>query len=70
MVGEHVNNVRHADFKNNVHTTLQVQTQTNLSLQTLLIRIDAEILHGVLVVLSCDRVAQFGRLLVIVACSR
>ena len=66
MVSKHIYYVRHTDFEDYVHTALKVQTKTNLSLQTLLVGIDAKILHAVLIVLLSDRVAHLSSLRVII----
>ena len=68
VVSEDVDNVGHADLEYHVHTALQVEAQTDLCFQTLLVGVVSEILHGVFVVLLSDRVAELCCLAVIVAC--
>ena len=68
VVGEVLEYIRNAHFKDDVHTALEVKTETDLCFETLLIRVDAKILHGVLVVLLCDRILYLRSLAVIVLC--
>ncbi len=56
MVSQGLHHVGNRDLKNNVHSTLQVKAKTDLSLQTVLVRIDTEILHGILVILLGNRI--------------
>ena len=57
MVGQHVDDIGYRNLQNNVHTTFQVQTKTNLHLLALLVRINAEIhflvLDRIEILLSC-----------------
>ena len=53
VVGQGFNYVGDGNLQDDVHSTLEVQTQTNLCLQAVLIRVDAEVLHGILVILLC-----------------
>ncbi len=63
VVGEKVNHVGHRNFENHIHTTLEVESETNLCLKTLLIGVTVidterqlEIADRVLVVLLRNRV--------------
>ena len=63
MVGKEINHVRHRDFENYVHTTLEVESETDLRFKTLLIGVTVidterqlEIADRVLVVLLRNRV--------------
>ena len=67
VIGEHVNDIGHGDLEDHVHTTLQIKAEADLCLQTVLIRVDSQVLHRVFVVLLCYGVSQFGSLLVVVA---
>ena len=67
VVGQHFYDIGNGDFQNHVHTTLQVESETDLRLQTVLIGVDTQILHRILVVLLFDGIFYFGGLLVIVA---
>ena len=66
VVGEVLNDIRHADLEDNVHTAFQVQTETDLCLKTFLVAVDAQILHRILVILLGDGILQLGSLLVVV----
>ena len=68
MVGKNIDNVGNGNLKNNVHTAFQVKSKTDLCLQALLVRIDAQILHRVLVVLLFDWILYLSCLTVIVVC--
>ena len=70
MVGQHVDDVGHRNLKDNVHTAFEVETQTNLCLHALLIRVDAKVFDRVLVVLCLDGIylLQFCYLSVVVVC--
>ena len=68
MVCEHFDNVRNADFEDYIHTAFKVKTESDLSFQAVLVRIDAEILYRILVVLLGNRILNLGSLAVIVAC--
>ena len=68
VVGEVLEYVGNAHFEDDVHTAFEVKTETYLCFETLLIRVDAKILHGVLVVLLCDRILYLRSLAVIVFC--
>ena len=68
MIGECLDHIGHADLQDDVHTALQVQTETNLRLQTLLIGVSAEVLHRILVILLLLLGLQLGNLPVVVAC--
>ena len=67
VIGEHVNDIGNGDLEDHVHTTLQIKAEADLCLQTVLIRVDSQVLHRVFVVLLCYGVSQFGSLLVVVA---
>ena len=67
VVSEHIDDVGYGDLQNDVHTALQVKAEADLCLQTLLIRVDAQILHGVLVVLPRNGIFDLLGLAVIVA---
>ena len=69
VVGQCFDNIGHAHFEDDVHTSLKVKTEANLCLQTFLVRVDAKVLHRVFVVLLCDGVLNLCCLSVIVACS-
>ena len=66
VVGERLDNVGHADFQDDVHTALQIQTEPNLGLQTLLIGVSAEVLHRILVILLLLLCLQLCNLPVVV----
>ena len=68
VIGQRLDNVGNRDLKNNVHTALQVKTETNLRFQTLLVGIDTQILHRILIVLCGDGVVQLGGFAVVIAC--
>ena len=68
VVGQRLNDIGNTDFEDNVHTALQVKAETDLGLQTLLIGINTQILHRVLVVLLCDGILNLGCLTVVVVC--
>ncbi len=68
VIGKILHHVGHGDLKDYIHTALKVQTQTNLSLETLLVAVDAEILHRILVILLSNGIGPLGRLTVIIAC--
>ena len=68
VIGKHINYVRDRDLKDNVHTALKVESETNLGLKTLLVRINSQILDRVEVVLSRNRVFNLRSLTVVVAC--
>ena len=70
VVSECLDNVGHAHFKDNIHTALEVKAQSDLCLETLLIRVDSEILHRVLVVLLRYRIFQLSGLAVIIFCGK
>ena len=59
VTGKVLNEVGNRYLEDDVHTALEVQTQTDLCLQTFLVGVDTEILHGVLVVLLGDGVLDF-----------
>ena len=67
MIGQCFDYVRNANLKDNVHTSLQIEAQTDLCLQTFLIRVDTKILHRVLVILLGNGIFQFGCLTIIIA---
>ena len=67
VVGQSLNNIGNRYLQNDVHTALQVKAEADLCLQTLLIRVDAQILHGVLVVLPRNGIFDLLGLAVIVA---
>ena len=68
VIGKILHHVGHRDLKDHIHTALKVQTQTNLSLEALLIAVDAKILHRILVILLGNGIGPLGRLTVIIAC--
>ncbi len=67
VVGQSVDNVGHGNLQHHVHSALQVKAEADLCLQTLLIRVDAQILHGVLVVLPRNGIFDLRSLTVVVA---
>ena len=67
VVSEHFYYVRHRYLQYHVHTTFQVEAQSDLSFQTSLVRIDAQILHRVFVLLLCNRIFQLCCLAIVIA---
>ena len=68
VVGQHVDNVGHGNFKYDIHTALQVKAEPDLCLKALLVRVDTQILDRILVILLRNRVLDLCCLTVIVAC--
>ena len=66
VVCQILNYVWDRNLKDDVHTALEVKSETDLSFQALLVRINTQILHRVLVVLLCNGVFNLCRLAVIV----
>jgi hypothetical protein len=51
VVSQCLDNVGHRNLKNDVHTTLQVQTKSNLGLKALLIAVDTQVFYRILIIL-------------------
>ena len=66
MVGEVLHYVGNTHFEDDVHTALEVKTETDLCLKAFLIGVQPEELHGVLVVLLCDGILYLRSLAVII----
>ena len=67
VVGENLHHIGYRDFEDNVHTAFEVEAEADLGLKAFLVRVDAQILHRVLVVLLCDGVLDLCCLGIIVA---
>ncbi len=67
VIGQCLDNIGHGNLKDNVHTAFQVKSETDLSLQALLVRINAQIFHRILVILLGNRILYLCRLAVVIA---
>ena len=67
VVGQHVDYVWNRNFQNHVHTTFQVESESDLGLETVLIGVSTQIPHRIFVVLLFDGVIDLRCLLVVVA---
>ena len=68
VVGECLDDIGHAHFEDDIHAAFEVKTESDACLKALLVRVDAEILHRILVVLLCNGIFNLRCLAVIVLC--
>ena len=68
VVGEVLHYVGNTHFEDNVHTALEVKTQTDLCLKALLVGVEPKELNRVLVILLCNWILNLRSLAVIILC--